>query len=492
MVANRPSILWNQLRSRSLRSRALLDIAVLMMLVAGAAWPADDLSDPGLVFPVRDADFKPWRQQLHRYTIQTMGDVFRKNYDHQQPWAASAEQALDDAAVYLADLPEAKSSQAIRAEAAAVIASGCDDPMVLYACSLGFLTMQQIDKAIEALVKAKERFKGTAYPACRLQRIIGRLLICRIMREGKNLSPETEGIIGEWIAVCVKTMLEAGSGDFVGRQLHAKELGEGKDGNDEMRERLHVALIAEIDKGGVDPWFGDMVKGYAEIDRAWAARGNGLGHSVTEAGWKGFAEHLDIAEKSFSAAWVLDPTLPQAAAEMIAVCKGKGSGFEAEKMWMNRALSAHMDCMDAYANLIGAWHPSWGGNYEAILAIGRQALATRAFDTDVPEVLLRTFNRVAVERQAATNDPNIFWPNPQVWSDIKALFDGNLAEPSREAVRDWDLTRYAAYAWRCGKADQANLILKRIKGHPDAATFREIAHESLDSVQKASKGASDF
>lgn len=156
-----------------------------------------------------------------------------------------------------------------------------------------------------------------------------------------------------------------------------------------------------------------------------------------------------------------------------------------------RTLRAN-DFTDAYVNIFNAWLPRWGGTHDAILALGRQALATRAFDTELPDVLLRAFNTVAGDLQSTKGDPNLVWKNAKVWSDIQALFDGYLAEPSRAAVRDWDLTRYAAFAWKCGKNDQTALILKRITGQADAAIFQEIARESLDTVQKASKGASDF
>jgi hypothetical protein len=151
-----------------------------------------------------------------------------------------------------------------------------------------------------------------------------------------------------------------------------------------------------------------------------------------------------------------------------------------------------MDFMDAYDKLFTAWLPRWGGTHEAIIAVGRQALVTRAFDSDAPEVLLRAYTTVARDLKSTKGDPNQIWRNAQVWTDIQALFDGYLAEPSREAVRDWDLSRYAAYAWKCGKNDLTSIILKRIKGKPDEDIFQDIAQESLDTVQKAAKGASDF
>jgi len=278
----------------------------------------------------------------------------------------------------------------------------------------------------------------------------------------------------------------------VARQFYAKILGSAADGDRVARERLHTALEAEIDKGGVDPWFGAVIKGYQEIDRAWVVRGGGYANTVTEAGWKGFTEHLDLAEKDFSAAWAADQTLAQAPAGMISVCMGKSAGFAAEKMWMNRVLAAQMDFTDSYEKLFTAWLPRWDGTHEAILAVGRQALATKAFDTDLPEVLLRACTTVAGDLQSIKEDPDLVWRNARVWRDIQALFDGELTAPARAAVRDWDLTRYAAFAWICGKHEETFILLSRITGQPDAFIFQDIAHESLDTVQKTLRGASDF
>ncbi len=48
-----------------------------------------------------------------------------------------------------------------------------------------------------------------------------------------------------------------------------------------------------------------------------------------------------------------------------------------------------MAAEESYTRLFEAWKPRWGGDHRSILAIGRQALATRAFSTGIPEYLLR-------------------------------------------------------------------------------------------------------
>jgi len=63
------------------------------------------------------------------------------------------------------------------------------------------------------------------------------------------------------------------------------------------------------------------------------------------------------------------------------------------------------------------------------------------------------------------------------------LFDGYLAEPSRAAIRDWDLTRYAAYAWKCGQRDKIKGIIARIAVKVDAELFKSISGEEFETVK---------
>ena len=472
-------------------SPASLALFALVLMAAGRL-PAEDSPSGDISFPPRSADFVPWRQQFYAYNLRTCGDIFRTTADHGQPWAKTAAHVLDDLSAYFTETPGAPSVTAVSAEAVEVCNAGCDDPMVLYACGLGYQAGQQFDQAAEAFAKAYERFKVSAYPAFRTLRCVGRLIGIRLMKERAAISPQTEALRAEWIALGVRSLHEVSAKDAVARQFYGNILGSAIDGDKATRELMHAALISEIAKGGIDSWLGEVVTAYAEIDRAWAARGGGYSNTVTEAGWKGFAEHLDQAETHFTAAWALDKTLAQAPAGMITVCMGKSSGVAAERTWMNRAISAQMDFTDAYANLFNAWLPRWDGTHAMILELGRKALATRAFDSGTPEIVLTALQTVARDLRDTKGDPNQLWKDAQVWSDIQTLFDGLLKEPSRSAVRDWDLVRYAAYAWRCGRNDLVPGILKRVTGTPDAELFRSIAHETLDTVMKAAKGASDF
>jgi hypothetical protein len=169
---------------------------------------------------------------------------------------------------------------------------------------------------------------------------------------------------------------------------------------------------------------------------------------------------------------------------MITVIMGKNTGFDEEMKWMNRALSAQMDYPDSYQRLLFAWKPSWGGSYDAMLTIGLQALTTKAFDTGTPEFLIDAIESVENDMKIEKINPTEITRRFHLFAAIENLFDGYLAEPTRASLRNWDLTRYAAYSWRFGNHDQCRSILARIKGSIDPEQFKSIAHEILGNAQK--------
>ncbi|HEV2293915.1 MAG TPA: hypothetical protein VGR35_08660 [Tepidisphaeraceae bacterium] len=85
-----------------------------------------------------------------------------------------------------------------------------------------------------------------------------------------------------------------------------------------------------------------MIEGRYHIDAGWTARGHGYADTVTPEGWAGFARHLEQARACFTKAWELEPTYPEAPAEMIKVVMGGPAGREAQSLraWFERAVKA--------------------------------------------------------------------------------------------------------------------------------------------------------
>jgi hypothetical protein len=434
-------------------------------------------------FPVITSGFTSWNTQAFHVQTRMTSEVFKAKYAHGQPWAPAATHVLESLAARFSDMPGAPSFQSICEEALPLYGQGCDDPMVLYASAVGLQETGKVDLALDMLTRARKQLSVYAYPDLKVWAFLDRLMALRIRKEGDLLSPDTKALIRERVELGVKILREEKSSDPVELDLVANWLGGGNYANTPHDEQLRTALLAEIAQGGVEPWLAADVTGHTEITLAWISRGGGWANTVTDSGWQGFKQHLDRAEAAFTTAWKLNPAQADSSACMITVCMGKDSGFEAEKLWFARAVAAQPDYESAFVNLYEAWKPRWGGNYQRILEIGLQALRTKGFASGTPEFLLRAFQTISDDLDSLQEKSRPFWEVPAVWANIAMLFDGYLAEPSRAAIRDWDLTRYAAYAWKCGQRDKIKGIIARIAVKVDAELFKSISGEEFETVK---------
>jgi hypothetical protein len=433
-------------------------------------------------FPAIPAGFAPLTTAIRNVHVRMTSEVFTSKYAHGQPWAPAAAHVLDALAARFAGVPGAPRFQSIVEEALPLYGQGCDDPMVLYACAAGLHESGKADLAFAMIKRVRKQLSVYAYPDLKAWSCLNRLLRLSQQLEGDSPTAETQAVIREWAALGAKILREERSTDPAELFLVGVWLG-GEIYAASYDAQLREALRAEIGKGGIDPWLAADITGRMEITLAWIARGGGWANTVTDAGWQGFKQHLDLAEAAFTAAWKLNPALPDAPACMITVCMGKDSGFDQEKLWFGRAIAAQPDFEEAYLNLFEAWKPRWGGNYPRILEIGLQALRTKAFATGTPEFLLRACTSISDDLDSMQEKSGPFWATPGVWGNIAILFEGYLAEPSRAAIRDWDLTRYAAYAWKCGQRDKVKDIVARITGSVDAVLFKSISGEEFETVK---------
>jgi len=76
---------------------------------------------------------------------------------------------------------------------------------------------------------------------------------------------------------------------------------------------------------------------------------------------------------------------------MIKVLMGVGGsdGDLSLRDWFDRAVEAQMDYEPAYNSLLWALTPRWGGSHGKMYQFGLECLATKRFDTCVPEKLIQ-------------------------------------------------------------------------------------------------------
>lgn len=169
------------------------------------------------------------------------------------------------------------------------------------------------------------------------------------------------------------------------------------------RERALVALCREasLQSAGAEvyiprvlalvkdrnDWIGHMVRGELAIIQAWVARGTGWANTVTAEGQKTFDERLRYAEEQLTAAWKLDPSLPESAASLAKITfqtRDKATALS----WFKRAITAEFAHPTAYDVMLTFLMPRWYGSSEELAVFGSACQDTKRYDTPVPFMLL--------------------------------------------------------------------------------------------------------
>jgi hypothetical protein len=217
-------------------------------------------------------------------------------------------------------------------------------------------------------------------------------------------------------------------------------------------------------------WSRHTLLGCTEAALAWADRGGDWAEKVTEAGWKGFGEHLGKACTELTEAWKLRPDQPMAAAEMLRVAGGGGCAeSDSLRLWFDRAVAAQFDYEQAYWTMLWFSRPRWGGSHELMLAFGKACFDTRRFDTDVPRWLIVACDSFNTDSEAPDCRP--LFHRPDIAPRLRELGRSMRDDPGHAANREMWLSNYAVYAWLTGDYALAADLLQKVGDtlHPKAA-----------------------
>lgn len=207
---------------------------------------------------------------------------------------------------------------------------------------------------------------------------------------------------------------------------------------------------------GMPGWFPLAVRGHAEIDLAWEARGTGWANSVGPAQWREFERHLQLARAALEQSCKLSPDEPDPAATLMTVELGSG-GIEEMRQQFDTVLARRFDYIPAYDTLRQGLLPRWHGSEEAVLSFGRNCLATQRFDTGVPWQMLRAVYSIADDQ----DDEGDYYAHRAPWKDLDAMFAGYLAhgDPAR---RNYYLSTKLIMAAKAGMDDKVAELLKEV------------------------------
>ena len=222
---------------------------------------------------------------------------------------------------------------------------------------------------------------------------------------------------------------------------------------------VRPALAAE----GVPERARQLAAGVAWQATAWEARGTGPLELVPANLKAAFKDGLAKAETNLTAAWTADPAQPQAAVQMIAVCRGRSHPREQMETWFRRALAADPDSHPACQAKLDFLRPeAIGGDTAEMLAFGRQCARAGSAQGWIPDILHE------VHRHRRADGRADYWKAKGVWADLRAVYEPAVAaQPADRQVR----TRYARVCLLCGHPEAADGHLKAINDKVWVADF---------------------
>ena len=169
--------------------------------------------------------------------------------------------------------------------------------------------------------------------------------------------------------------------------------------------RSIIGCPAVAREPGADPWIALLADAEAERLAAWRDRGGGFANSVTEEGWRGFAEHLEKAKAKALKAHKLHPEFPDAAVLLLDIVAPQCDRAETDR-WFAEVLLREVDNSDAWGTYRFHMLLRWGGSIEDLRKLSDAVWNTQRFDTRLPFFAACTLRTIDDEQKlAGVRDP---------------------------------------------------------------------------------------
>jgi peroxiredoxin len=405
----------------------------------------------------------PAKQSWFDWNFRTLTGAYEKAPFGSRKWDAPAKAALTEFARLRSEVTETNeaSNWIIGTNCDNAIRAGCKDPMIAYLHARFFLDQTNSPKVFtEALCSAAQTLEQSSYPKVRkfYAWLRAGQQITFTYGYGTNVPASLQQLcayghsITNLLDSLADTNMPAGEvydacHDLLVDYESAKDPYQSLYNTLEQRlnrERLHSAPLL-------------LLKGQAHVCMAWNERGGGYANTVSEQGWRGFENHLDIAEQALEKAWLLNSNDARIPLEMLTVELGQGKGRDQMELWFQRAMAIDPNDYDACHSKLYYLEPKWHGSDADLIDFGWQCVESKRWGGHVPLILLDAHEALA--RYVDKTNRADYWKQPQVWPDIQAAFERFFQLNPGET--GW-LHNYAWNAYRCGQWAKFNELVTRL------------------------------
>lgn len=358
-------------------------------------------------------------------------------------WDAPALAALEAYADYARVAADERNFSALSNAVVSAVANGCDDPMIRYMqLRYGLTQTNQTPEqfALSSLNVFRSMLLSRYHPLLKFMAGL------RAVEAAKEAEPKgNRSIPIGFVTSCLEDLARdtnAPAGEVFEAATLWLDHSSGVGWSAYVMSNLEGLL--QKTWGREEAFY--QLRGRAELDRAWNARGGGYANTVTQQGWEQFRSHLNQAAMALATAWQMNPSNAYTAYLMMRVELGEGQGRDRMEKWFHRAMNLYTNYYDA-AHLMSYYlEPRWYGSEEQALQFARACVRSTNWGGNVPLVLADLHHSLATYQKL--NEAPEYWHKPGVWEDIHSSYERFFElNPDNYGYRH----EYARDAYLCGR-----------------------------------------
>ncbi len=433
-----------------------------------------DLDD---VWPtVADFTMHDYREQsIARHRVRLI-EGYKHHGRRDEAWDGSAIEFIEMCIQVFAAVPGAPTMEELQEAGRPLIELGCDDPVVLYGYGYAYDRQDHHSNGEQYLRAAVEGLQHSKYPPGQLVSAASRF--ARYLEAWRRTDEARY-----FHQIALDALLEecrAAPDDWFTQRYLASSISDQAgflpaDLAEELIDRLKTLE-------GFDPCTLHTAIGIYHIRTGWDKRGRGYADTVTGDGWSSFRVHMEIGRDHLEQAYRLDPTRPEAPANMIRVAMaGHARQGEDERFWFKRAVKAQIDWPTAYDALIWSLRPRWGGDYDVMYQLGLACMRSGRYDTLVPFQLVRILLDIASDAEGSRD----FWVRRDVQPAANEVLTRLADRPEHARRVAYYRTLATGFSWATRRYEDARERVQALDGALDAdalADMKLASRRILDDV----------